>query len=209
MEAYAPSKGKAAECNKAKGCAFILDILGMATPEELEDGKNWYSDAYLTAVNLSELSDGRQTPQQVVKVMGLLSVGVSWERTISLTIDMLSMDDCKHPYGRQIEGARRVLSTGYKWEKILGHGPKVDAFVAAILGFEDSVVIDRHAYSILLGRPTTPKERCKLQSKEFYKECADIYRKVASELGMPACQLQAITWLTWRRLYPPNRRVTR
>lgn len=184
----------------------IRDILHMATPEELEDGKNWYSDAYQTAWALADLRNAETT--QVIQVMGLLSVGVDWDRTIVLTIDMLADNDCKHPYGRQIESARKVLAGGC-WTDISGHGPKVDAFVDAIEGYDNSVVIDRHSYAILVGRPTTERERRKLQNRKYSLECANMYREVAAELDMPACQLQATTWLTWRRLHPPNRRRTR
>lgn len=102
--------------------------------------------------------------------------------------------------------AARILN-GHHPENILG-GPKVTAFYWTIVNPDDprSVVVDRHAISILFNRPLSDDEVGQaLRKKGAYELAADLYRRAAAiisrelgEIWTPA-QVQAATWTYWRR----------
>jgi len=60
------------------------------------------------------------------------------------------------------------------------------------------VTIDGHAYCVWVGRRMTMKQA--VRAKFDYHKIADGYREVAGELGIVPCQLQAVTWFTWKRI---------
>ena len=91
------------------------------------------------------------------------------------------------------------------------NGRKVTAFYRCILGDEQSVCIDGHAYSIWAGEPIATTKTPSI-SKSLYEQIASDYRTAAELINAlyhcatntarsaPA-QLQAITWVAHRRLH--------
>ena len=61
------------------------------------------------------------------------------------------------------------------------------------------VCIDRHAVAVALGRPVSPTAQTYLQRKGSYDKVAQCYRIAAAEVGILPSQMQAITWLQWRK----------
>lgn len=62
------------------------------------------------------------------------------------------------------------------------------------------ITIDGHMMSVWKGRRVRLKSReTKITGRE-YRMMADDYKTVARELGLLPSQLQAICWLTWKRL---------
>lgn len=78
------------------------------------------------------------------------------------------------------------------------NGEKIKSFFINILHPEkvEHVTIDRHAYSIAVGRKMTDRDM-KLTKKQ-YTYYADIYRELAKELGVSPSLLQSATWVRWR-----------
>lgn len=58
------------------------------------------------------------------------------------------------------------------------------------------VTIDRHAVSIALGEPVTG-DLLKMTAKQ-YGFFTEAYIKASKRVGILPCQLQAITWVSWR-----------
>jgi hypothetical protein len=80
------------------------------------------------------------------------------------------------------------------------NGPKISAFFDNIMG-GDSVTIDGHARNIAYGeRIQLKSDKANIGVKE-YRTLAQAYRDVAENLNIKACDLQAITWVTWRRVH--------
>jgi hypothetical protein len=81
------------------------------------------------------------------------------------------------------------------------YGLKVLSFFRLIANPTDShsVVIDRHAVDIALGYIGDKITRKILERKDVYDYVADAYRKAADDLGILPWQVQAVTWLHWRR----------
>jgi len=60
----------------------------------------------------------------------------------------------------------------------------------------DGVTVDRHAYSIAMGKRYTPETMPSLTPAK-YQAVADAYRRVAAQVGVEPRQLQAVTWIAW------------
>lgn len=58
-----------------------------------------------------------------------------------------------------------------------------------------AVTIDRHALSVWMGNRDPRGDVGTL-----YDRIADAYREAAQRLGVAPCQVQAVTWFTWKRL---------
>ena len=80
------------------------------------------------------------------------------------------------------------------------NGQKIKSFFECIRGF-DACCIDGHALNIWRG------ERFGLTSdktnigKKLYAEIQNDYVNTANDLGLKAYELQAITWVAWRRIH--------
>ena len=79
-------------------------------------------------------------------------------------------------------------------------GPKLNEFFNCILGVEDDVCIDGHAYCIFNGSRTSLKDVPSIGVK-LRKEIKSDFRKAAAKFNISAAQMQAITWVTWRRIH--------
>lgn len=81
-------------------------------------------------------------------------------------------------------------------------GWKVRSFYENLRLGNDSaaVTLDRHSYSVLEGEVRGDYDQRELKHLWFYEGAADVYRTLAKELDVPTPALQAITWLTWRRI---------
>jgi hypothetical protein len=93
-----------------------------------------------------------------------------------------------------VDKARRILQTTDREEiQAILHGPKISRFFLNIYSRQHSeVTIDRHAWSALGWQVKMTKGNLAQARQE--------YQQLAKELGIKPYQLQAITWLTWRRL---------
>jgi len=82
------------------------------------------------------------------------------------------------------------------------NGMKTRAFAENILDPEGDhrVVIDRHAWNITQGERIIVNKSGPKVTPKRYRDAAAKYRAIAKDLGIRPNQLQAITWLTWRRL---------
>ena len=78
-------------------------------------------------------------------------------------------------------------------------GPKVSEFFTCILG-EDDICIDGHAYAIWFGNRISVLKTPKIGIKLRQQIKAD-YQAVAKKNNLNGFQVQAITWLSYRRLH--------
>ncbi len=86
-------------------------------------------------------------------------------------------------------------------------GPKTRAFYECLCNPQDPhwVCVDRHAYCVWLGRRLTTTSQLKMTPKLLHVVAVD-YRLTAKLTGLLPSQLQAITWVTWRRIHDVDRR---
>jgi hypothetical protein len=183
----------------------LLSIFDSATDDELSSGSVWYSDraAQVCAdiITAGATAGHRITRRQASGILAALSPSTSWGNNCAGAIEFVLTGHCTVQDSRNNEKARRILA-GEAPETVLG-GRKVRSFFKNIAEpfAPGPVTIDRHALSILFGKPLNEREQKVLGKVGAYTFAASIYRTVARRLGIAPHELQAITWQTWRRLH--------
>lgn len=182
--------------DKIRLARHITYVWGQATETEREEGLTWYRSAHRLARALC--------PEDVSRgaaVIAALSPLAQWERNMELAVKAF---DGRHLscLSRNAVKAQRIVA-GEDPGDVL-KGDKVRAFWKAITDPDDpdSVVVDRHAVEIAVGKVMTDDERDKyLEPKGGYAALCERYR-LAAELigGVSPVDVQAVTWVVWRRL---------
>jgi len=188
----------------------ILAVFFAANDYETISGADWYQVANLSAQLLASRYNVRLNT--AAAVIAALSPNNNWER------NLIDADNLIRAYtlGGYSDAAATKTST-YNLNKkkalnilegaepldILG-GLKVRAFYGCIIG-ENKLCVDGHAYAIWRGERITTNKTPKISPK-LYASIESDYRlatdTINSVLGSnyKAYQVQAITWLAWRRL---------
>ena len=186
----------------------VLSVYRRSTPADMAEGMAWYIDAHKYA---RRAGGGRA--EHVARNAGIiaaLSPMNEWKNNkrkaaefISLRGRVIAVKGQPNGIGLgdNVNKARRI----YNGEDPLDvlKGDKVRAFYRTILDpFGDiEPVIDRHAFDIAVGKRTDNKTRSALQRKGVYETFADIYREAARQANIGAAEMQATTWVTWKRIH--------
>jgi hypothetical protein len=183
---------------------MVIHISAMhskATQQDRASGSDWYTDAHDAAATLADRYD--ITDSVAAGVIAALSPLTPWGRNLELAEMALRLpwddDDWSLPtLGANAAKARRILSGEDPWTVLTGQ--KVRAFFEGILynGETDVVCVDRHALSVAHGG-FVPKSDQGMTPRQ-YAQVVAAYQDVAASVGIPAAKLQAITWVTWRRI---------
>lgn len=183
----------------------LLDLLDSVTDAEWASGLVWYSDRadqVCSDIVSAARAGGRSiTRRQAAGILASLSPSVSWDINVDGAVELAVTGE---PFSYQsADNNRKALAIldGADPADVLG-GRKVRSFFANILNPATSgaVTIDRHALSILFGKSLSERELKVLGRIGVYSAAAGIYRAVARIYGVRPCQLQAISWVAWRRL---------
>lgn len=188
----------------------IQAVLDLATAADYAEGKAWYARALTAAQRLA--ADYGVTTKTAAAVITALSPRNKWDRNlldaekiISVYVsaganEALNVKVCTFTANKK-KAIAILKSEGFHAEDIFYalKGPKMIEFYSCIMGLND-VCIDGHAYSIWLG------ERVSLQNVpsigvKLRREIKEDYIKVAAKNNLASYELQAITWVCWRRLH--------
>ena len=186
----------------------ILGVHSLANSADIADGEAWYGVARSVCETIADSHSGRYSLEQVVGVLAALSPNNRWARNVTDTVAFCrafesgTIENLKvATYHANRRKAERILARGGGVANIqtILNGPKVVEFFNCILGLRD-VCIDGHAYSVWRGEriPTTKTPSIGIKLRARIK---DDYKAAASILEIQPSTLQAITWVTWRRLY--------
>jgi hypothetical protein len=188
----------------------ILAVFFKATDLETINGAEWYPAAnHAARIMASRYS---VTLETAAGVMAALSPNNKWERNLTDADFMIRAYSAGgHDAANSIKvgtyNANKIkalnILSGDDCMQILG-GLKVRAFYDCILA-GDSVCVDGHAYAIWTGEyiPTTKTPKI---TPKLYKAISADYRLAAVAINSilqaeySAAQIQAITWLVWRRI---------
>jgi hypothetical protein len=196
-------------------------MLQLATQGDILAGIEWYARALRFARMLVQAYDGL-TLGQAVGVIAALSPNNKWARNCvdaeamikawhagadPLTVKVCTFNPNKAKAAAILALTADELETDTIAEIL--NGRKVVAFYRSIMGDPDAVCVDGHAYAVWIGEriPTTqtPKIGVKL-----YADIARAYQLVAKRsfnlcgVTLSATQVQAVTWVTYRRLLGYN-----
>ena len=186
----------------------ITAVFEQATEGELNHGLTWYNEA---KQECQVMADKYQLPLRiVVGVVAALSPTNRWSRNLIDASNMLrvytdggyveSTSPCTYKTMR--DKAWSILQTNpHSDDDVLFilKGPKISDFFACIMG-HDVCVIDGHAWCIANNDRRTMQEvpnigkklRCNIQAA---------YSEAGKEKGLTAFQMQATTWVTWKRIH--------
>ena len=156
-----------------------------ATDSEHEDGMTWYARAHDIAREAGDVSLG-------AGIISALSPRMPWNRNVALARMAFVQPLTGGALTRSIESVNRIRN-GEAPLDVLG-GLKTRAFYANILDPEndEAVTVDTHAIKIAgINRDSV--------GKGLYNEIANGYRDAANLAGILPHQMQAITWVAYRR----------
>jgi|SRR6478752_1248639 len=167
-----------------------------ATEAEVKHGMDWYWDANCEAQTL-----GGPFWHRAAGVIAALSPMNGWANNKAKAAQLYRQNGDGSGCGlyRNVAKAVRIYN-GEDALDVLG-GDKVRAFYLTIVepDGDHGVVVDRHAYDIAVGTVTDDVTRQSLARKGEYDRFSDAYREAAILAGIGAAQMQAITWVAWRR----------
>ena len=190
----------------------IIAVYNLASVADIQQGQSWYARALVFAVRLSDLYN--IDTKTIAAVIASLSPRNRWERNMqdaesmvkayangATYKDLMNLKVCTFKTGK--DKAARILT-----DKISDRaellatlkGPKLQEFFNCILGDIDDVCIDGHAYSIWIGDRITLANVPSIGKKLRQSIKAD-YQVAAQSLGVKPHVVQAITWVTWKRLH--------
>ena len=176
------------------------------TRDEIKQAISWYDKALADA---SEIAFKLDMPTHiVVAVLSALSPNNKWERNIINAYELCKafqngqdMDSVKvSTYHKMKQKAWSILQEipDYEQAKVMLNGKKIVSFYSNIMG-EDDITIDGHARNIAYNeRVGLTEAKTSIGIKEYAKLQKE-YAVVARENGLKGRQLQAITWVAWKR----------
>jgi hypothetical protein len=190
----------------------ILAVYKLASVADKQQGQSWYARALAFARNLA--ADHNIDTMAIVGVIASLSPRNRWERNMQDAESMVKVFAAGGTYADLMNLKVCTFSTGKaKAAKILTEniterdallvtlkGPKLCEFFNCILGDSGDVCIDGHAYSIWVGDRITLANVPSIGVKLRRTIKAD-YQEAAKTLGVAPHVVQAITWVTWKRLH--------
>lgn len=188
---------------------YIQAVFNLASVSDVVEGQDWYETARDAAVKLSERYGVDVTT--ACGVIAALSPRNKWTRNLIDAENLINVyvssgaeacDSIKVcTFGSNKSKALRILASDPTLDMVesILSGPKLKEFFRCIIGQED-VCIDGHAYSIWFGDRITLKNVPSIGVKLRRQIKAD-YIAVARKNNIQPSELQAITWVTHRRIH--------
>ena len=194
----------------SKNVRNIKAIHELASLSEIADGMNWYGVAKCVAIQLA--GDYGIPANQAIGVIAALSPRNKWARNCQDAASLIAAYKAGGAeqarltkvctFGANKEKAIKVLESGFETLPMILDilsGPKLREFASCIAGLDD-VCIDGHAFCIWNGGRTVLKDVPAIGVKLRRQIKAD-YAQAAADLGITGYELQAITWVAWRRIH--------
>jgi len=177
----------------------ITKVFRMADHKSLLDGMDWYARANVLANTLDPLN-----PRRAAGVIASLSPLTSWPLNIRYATAVYDGTPFS-TLGNSMRAAFRIYN-GEDAADVL-NGPKTRAFFFTIAdpSNREAVTVDRHAIDIAHGKPLPNNSKERSINKREYAEIAGMYHRAARILSREygrdiyAHQVQAVTWIYWRR----------
>ena len=190
----------------------IIACRRRAKPQDVAAGIAWYAEAYEECRRIAE--NNGIAVHIAVAVVAALSPNNRWSTNVSNAADLIqawrercpmdSVSVCT--YGKMKEKAWGILQKMPMRNHIVKemlNGRKIVCFYENIMG-EDTCTIDGHARNIAYNeRVNLTDNKTSIGVKE-YANLQEAYRQAAKRCTVngrkfKAYELQAVTWVTWRK----------
>jgi hypothetical protein len=174
----------------------ILAVYARATEAQRHAGRQWYPLARHVVDSIAVATES--DPERVCMALAALSPRNPWKWNVADTYSFAVARSEGRTMPRATTFKRNQLrawkaldldSTDDPWT---GVAPKVRAFVKAIMGDSEAVVVDTWAYRVARG--VAPKRSGSFAERE-YAPLAAAYKAAAQLVGESPRAIQAITWL--------------
>jgi hypothetical protein len=186
----------------------ILNVFDQVTPSELQHGFTWYEQARVYG---QIIADKYEIPLHIsVGVIAALSPTNKWERNLIDAENMVEIfinggyvETCMPcTYKTMRDKAWSILQSmphNVEDTAFILRGPKITDFFLCIMG-ADVCVIDGHAWCIANNDKRTMQEVPSI-GKKLRVDLQKAYSKAGKKHGLTAYQMQAATWVAWRRIH--------
>lgn len=173
----------------------IERMLALASKNDWAVGMAWYPAARLDCEQLA--AQFKADTKRVVWAVAALSPQLKWERNIASAKAVLQ-GKTRFPgvYTANVEKAYHIVYDEDDWERWLS-GMKVSNFARNMWGDTEAVTVDTWAWRIWAGVDLYAKPP---NLDKLYERISADYRATARKHGLEARQMQAITWVTARRI---------
>lgn len=176
--------------------ANILDVWEQATPQNREDGAQWYL-INQQAMDVMAIASGVSI-DTAAAVTAHLSPRIHWSRNLVAAHAVLMNTPVTGIMSRSLDGARFAIAAYFAGENPLFtlKGPKTRNFALNLIGDTEAVTIDVWAGRVALGyRDDLDKIMARAG---VYDALAQCYREVAAAVGVSPATMQATTWIVAR-----------
>ena len=178
----------------------INKYMAKASASEIKQGLNWYSEAHSLCVELSERY--AVSLLQVAQVISVLSPQKKWEtnklEVVALFNEVFNGVKPSFRYfatKQMIEECKAIIRGEFS---IPQKRTKTYSFADNISDKESKeVTIDRHALRVAYDDKSAKLDKV---SAKQYREAREAYRIVAEQHGLKAFEVQAITWVVYKRI---------
>lgn len=175
----------------------ILECYDRATDAERANGGAWYVEAQALAVDMAGDAWVGAGVLAALSPMQGWDINVRQARRACEAGTALGHSPALHTKA-MTNLADRILKGEHPLDVL--KGDKTRAFAAAIAtgGKSDIATIDRHAHDIAVASLDFTDNTRKI-GKRLYREMAAAYSEAAAIAGISVNEMQAITWVVWRR----------
>lgn len=186
----------------------INKVFAQVQEYELHHGLTWYETA---KAECQTMADTYELPLHiVVGVVAALSPTNRWERNLVDADNMLDTyvsggyveETAPCTYKKMRDKAWHILQDNphtIEDTAFILKGPKITDFFLCIMG-QDVCVIDGHAWCIANADRRTMQEVPSI-GKKLRQELQGAYSRAGKKHGMTAYQMQASTWVAWKRMH--------
>ena len=191
-------KFKGTELTRTKCKNNILSIWNQCTEEDKFD---WYQSAHEWAKEEAKVLN--TDTQKVCGVVAALSPLKTWKQNLKLASQMVRTNKSVGHTRLCNKKGLEVLKSDSSDESILEilNGNKISSFYLNIMypNRINSITIDRHALSCLLGYWVTDDDYRGI-TKNQYEFFVQVFQWTAEKLGISPLLLQSATWVRWRKI---------
>lgn len=174
----------------------IIHTYLSASPSEVTEGMSWYSHVNEQVSNLCAMAG--IPVMSGAGIVAAYSINTSWKRNWELAFDTLRGEPRTDSLGISVVFVNRILNGEHPLEVFGSSALKIRAFSSAIAEplSSTTAVIDRHARDVAHGQVVGANKKVR---KTEYNALSSAYSEAAELAGIHVNQMQAITWLAWRR----------
>lgn len=179
----------------------VNNILRVFNDPRVEAETGWYDGANAYANKLANKFG--VSPIKVAGVLASLSPLKSWDENKRIAKSFLTSGNAYHTKTMKVKAENIVALDDDDVDRIqqILNGNKIKSFFLNIAFPDDdkAVTIDRHALCVALGRNLEENEIKDLTDNQyrFFVQC---YKIAAKKKGIKPNEMQAITWVKWRKL---------